>query len=744
MLRSALLILSGNAAASILTLARNLIVARLISVENYGIAATFAIAMAVVEMASNFGLQQQIIQARDGDNPRFQAALQGFQVLRGAISATVLFLLARPIANFLGIPEVAWAYQVMAAVPLLNALQHFDIHRLNRHMRFWPLILTGSLPALLSVVVLWPLAHYFGDYRVMLYAIVIQAAAMMLTSQLTAERPYRLVIDRAIMGESLRFGWPLLLNGILLFVVFQGDKLIVGRELGMAPLAIFAMGVTLTLTPTLVMAKSAQNFFLPQLSRAVETPQRFLHLSVITVQAVLLAGLMFCVAVELVGRPLVTLLLGDKYAPLLPLLIWLAIMQTMRVFKAGPAIVALALGRTGNALIANIPRVLLLPLAWWVATTSGDLIQILWIATAGETLGLIVSLFLLRDYLPLLSRDVALPHLAAFGLLILAGILAMMPLTTPSWGNGWALSLALIGNLLTMTTLLAYLQRRQSKTTQTQQKVPAERMAKDMTQTAHPAPATPMQAQDVPADIPDMPPATGVLDALWQPDAVARARRAEKKSRHTLAPLILRMYGTRRLRGLARKLCYRLEGGQMWSRTWRDILRRYHGADVGRYSYGDVLRPGVLPPGSWVGEYCSIGMGLVVRRRDHPVHRPILHPFFYNSALGLLKKDSIPRDQDNPLVIGHDVWIGDRVTVLSGCRQIGNGAVIAAGAVVTRDVPPYAIVAGVPAMVLRPRFSPQKIALLEQSLWWERDIADLIADPPVEDLFSDPPRKGMR
>ncbi|MCB1333343.1 MAG: oligosaccharide flippase family protein [Roseivivax sp.] len=725
MLRSALLILSGNAAASILTLARNLIVARLISVENYGIAATFAIAMAVVEMASQLGLQQQIVQARNGDDPRFQAALQGFQVLRGAISGVVLFALAWPIARFLGIPEVAWAYQVMAAVPVLNALQHFDIHRLNRHMRFMPLMLTGSVPALLSVVVLWPLSVYMGDYRVMLYSIVVQAVAAALTSHLAAERPYRLVFDRAVMGESLAFGWPLLLNGILLFAVFQGDKLIVGRELGMAPLAIFAMGVTLTLTPTLVMAKSAQNFFLPQLSRAVEDPARFLRLAVVTVQAVLLSGLLFCLGVLVFGTPLVRLVLGTKYEPLVPYLAWLAIMQALRVVKAGPAIVALALGRTGNALIANIPRVLLLPLAWYVAVTSGDMLQIIWIAILGEALGLILSVLLLYDRLPLLSRDIALPHLAAFGFLGLAAMLTLTPPTEPAWAREWALSLALIGNLLTMTALLAYLQRRQSAP---HRPAPAEQKAKTMQQ------QVPIQPAAAPS---------GTADP-WHSDARARARRAEKKSRSALAPLILALYRFRRLRGLARRLAFRLEGGQMWSRTWRDILRRYHGADVGRYSYGDVLRPGVLPAGSWVGDYCSIGAGLIVRRRDHPVHRPILHPFFYNSVLGLLKEDSIPRDEDNPLVIGHDVWIGDRVTILSGCRQIGNGAVIAAGAVVTRDVPPYAIVAGVPAMVLRPRFSPDKVAILENSQWWERDIADLIADPPVPDLFSDPPRKGLR
>ncbi len=230
---------------------------------------------------------------------------------------------------------------------------------------------------------------------------------------------------------------------------------------------------------------------------------------------------------------------------------------------------------------------------------------------------------------------------------------------------------------------------------------------------------------------------TGTLPPPWHPDALARARAAEGRSESRLAPLVRWLYGFRRLRGLGRRLCHRLEGGPMHSATWRRILEERHGVIVGRYSYGAILDPGVLPPGSRVGAYCSVGAGLVVRRRDHPLDRPVLHPFFYNSGLGLLQRDTIPAERDNPLTIGHDVWIGDRVIILGGCRSIGNGAAIAAGAVVTRDVPPYALVAGVPARPLRMRFDEARIAEIEASRWWERSIADLVAAPPFPDLLGD-------
>jgi virginiamycin A acetyltransferase len=229
------------------------------------------------------------------------------------------------------------------------------------------------------------------------------------------------------------------------------------------------------------------------------------------------------------------------------------------------------------------------------------------------------------------------------------------------------------------------------------------------------------------------------LRSAWHPDALAHAQTLTARARHPLAPLIRGLYRFPRLRVLCRRLCFRLEGGGLHSATWRKILEDWHGVTVGRYSYGSILEPGNLPPGTSLGAYCSVGTQLIVRRRDHPLDRPILHPFFYNAKLGFISRDTIPAERDNPLSIGNDVWIGDRVVILGGCRKIGNGAVVAAGAVVTRDVDPYSIVAGVPARFLRHRFSEECRTEIEASRWWERDIATLIKDPPLAGILGDVP-----
>jgi len=183
---------------------------------------------------------------------------------------------------------------------------------------------------------------------------------------------------------------------------------------------------------------------------------------------------------------------------------------------------------------------------------------------------------------------------------------------------------------------------------------------------------------------------------------------------------LYRLYGWRKRRwrrGIL-WLVQQLEGGEMYSPTLRRIFQDYHKVKVGMYSYG-CFRPEDIPEGTEIGNYCSFARGVAIFNAGHPWRRKSLHPFFYNPSLGVVREETISRGR---LVIGHDVWIGRNALILPQVSRIGNGAVIGAGAVVTRDVPPYAVVAGNPARVIRYRFEAAVQAELESSRWWEQPI----------------------
>ena len=190
-----------------------------------------------------------------------------------------------------------------------------------------------------------------------------------------------------------------------------------------------------------------------------------------------------------------------------------------------------------------------------------------------------------------------------------------------------------------------------------------------------------------------------------------------------LAPLLLRAYRSPRFQRLCVAALLRLEGGEFYSGTLRRILERHHGVRVGAYSYGPCMVPRAFPAGVSVGRYVSVGPGVQVFLRDHPLDRLSTHPFFYNHQLGMVAEDTIP---SGVLEIGHDAWIGASAIITRGCSRVGIGAVVGAGSVVTRDVQDFAIVAGNPARLKRFRFSEESREAIKASRWWDRSVEDCV------------------
>lgn len=199
-----------------------------------------------------------------------------------------------------------------------------------------------------------------------------------------------------------------------------------------------------------------------------------------------------------------------------------------------------------------------------------------------------------------------------------------------------------------------------------------------------------------------------------------------------VSDLLVRIYRKRALRKFCLWCAYRYEGRKFYSATLRRILAEHHGVKVGAYSYGPCIEPGKFPPGVTVGRYVSIAAGVRISRRNHPMDAMTTHPFFFNTRCGVVKEDA---EDFAPLWIGHDAWIGDNALILPRCSRVGIGAVVGAGAVVTKDVPDFAIVAGNPARILRYRFDEDTRRAVLDSRWWELSIDEL---RPVANRMSAP------
>lgn len=224
----------------------------------------------------------------------------------------------------------------------------------------------------------------------------------------------------------------------------------------------------------------------------------------------------------------------------------------------------------------------------------------------------------------------------------------------------------------------------------------------------------------------------------------------ERRPTQAADTLLFASIGDMTLRSLVRRILHGKPPVTQWERLEAEGV-----VSADRGTYGTHLlriHDFRLPDGRWVGstltigKYCSIAAGVqIFLGGNHRTEWVTQYPFA--SIL-----DLPGRDQDGysngPIVIGHDVWIGTDAMLMSGIT-IGDGAVVAAGSVVTKDVPPYTIVGGNPAKTIRLRFDPQTVERVHQMRWWDwpdgeirARLDDTLMGPPEVAAFQPPTTPG--
>lgn len=459
LLRATGMMLSSQVLTTLILFLRNIVIARLISIEDFGIASTFAILFAVVETLANMSIKKLLVQDPDGEDPQFENTLHAVQLLRGLIGTALTLLLARPFAEFMNTPDVVWAYQVMAVIPLTRCFLHLDMFRMQRRMQFRPFAVTMVVSPLLGMIAVGVVYLIRPDYQVMLWSIIVQQVMQVVLSHVVAERRFGLAWNMTYVRRAVRFGTPLLFNGLLLVIITNGERMVIGNQMDLVVLAWFSTAFLLATAPTRVLTNTASSLILPKLSARQNDPARFGELGLVALELTLLLGLWMAVGLALVGPFLLVGLFGERYAPGLEVLVLLGIGQAVRVARTGPNSIAMASGRTAALLWTGLVRALALPAAYAVLQMGYGVSGVAIVGMIFEALAYVLGLWLVgrQQKIPLLRAVPALAVFCAAAALVLVD-LVLAPPTATLLDNFHGLQLALV--LLALLAPLAMPQLR--------------------------------------------------------------------------------------------------------------------------------------------------------------------------------------------------------------------------------------------------------------------------------------------
>lgn len=432
-----------QAAGQVISLGRNVIIARLISPADFGIASIFLLAVSFLELISNLSLDRLLVQSSDGDTEKFQLVAQYLQVIRGVACFVILIAIAGPLSTLFSIPEAKGSFRILSFIPLLNGFIHFDPRRMERKMDFWPQASIELASQIVVLLIVWPVAKWFGDYKAMLFLLIIKTLVTVAGSHFIAKRKYGWATDYQFTKRFMSFGWPLLVNGLLMFCILQGDRFVLGSAkkifgstYDMTDVGLYSAAFMLSMMPAMFCIRICSSLFLPVLSRAQDSTQIFnsqvrLFLQGLTVITVGYGGVML-----LAGDELLPMIYGEQYRTAGLLVGCLSTLWAIRIVRVLPATISMAKGNTKNLMYANIVRLVFLTGVVLVVIQGMDLIWLASVGIIGEICTYWFSLILNKRNLGIpLSIFVPSSYLLGAGLAIatVLNIAVLRSMTGPMW-----------------------------------------------------------------------------------------------------------------------------------------------------------------------------------------------------------------------------------------------------------------------------------------------------------------------
>jgi O-antigen/teichoic acid export membrane protein len=389
---------------------------------------------ALVNMSTWVGVERFLIHVVDGHRRRWLGVAHTLSLAKGGLGAAILLLLAWPTTWLLSIPDALGSFVSLALVPLLAAPTHMRMQQLQRQHVFWPGALAACIGNACGLLVSAAAAFLLRDHRALVWGLCTTSALNAATTHMFTRVAYRISFAIDDLRQALRFGAPLMLNGLALAVLGQLDRIVVGTLVGVTSLGRYGLAMTIVLTPVSLLTGAAILISQPHLSAAWHSAPRtaFPELFRRIARLFAIAAAVFGLGVIMLGDVLLPRVFGPAYAVGDMFMAIVGVMAFVRFAKVLANLGGLAAGRTMDLMLSNAggtAGLLITALVlWWRPTLNMATVGYL----SGDLLATFFIIFRLDQCLrrasgpsPFWSFPAAMP--------LFAGAILWVVLTEPPW-----------------------------------------------------------------------------------------------------------------------------------------------------------------------------------------------------------------------------------------------------------------------------------------------------------------------
>jgi O-antigen/teichoic acid export membrane protein len=381
-------------------LARTLILARILSSFEFGFASALAASYSTFELITDIAIHRFVLASPRSEYQETLAGAHGLSIIRGTAAGLLASAAAPGLAYMMSLPADWMSFAWLGLAIFIRSFEHFEVRVAERDYRYNAQLLMNLISngtALVAMIATW---LYVQDHTIYIAMLFAQNISYVLASHWLAKSPYRFDFRSAYFRKAARFAYPLVLNGVGLAAVSQGDRLLVGSVLDLPTLGVYSVMMLTVTVPIGAVIQISSSLALAGLHNAAADRERLQCRLLLYMRIMLILGVCFAFGLLAFMNVLVPFVFGPRFTVAEGIVALLAALSFLNIARAEPTTSVLLVNHRTRALaILSLSAVLGLLAATVLALSYGNLYMVVLGRLIGEIFGFAITMTILRGYI---------------------------------------------------------------------------------------------------------------------------------------------------------------------------------------------------------------------------------------------------------------------------------------------------------------------------------------------------------